>query len=70
MEAPAGVDSVPAVGRARRKSAVTSSGVCIMTAYTEPQLTIADLEAMPEDGNRYELIDSELYVSTSPGFFH
>jgi Uma2 family endonuclease len=41
-----------------------------MTAYTEPPLTIADLEAVPDDGNRYELIDGELYVSTAPSFFH
>jgi Uma2 family endonuclease len=41
-----------------------------MTAYTEPPLTIADLEATPDDGNRYELIDGELYVSTSPSTFH
>jgi len=41
-----------------------------MSVYTEPPLTIADLEAMPDDGNRYELIEGELYVSTSPSFFH
>jgi hypothetical protein len=33
-------------------------------------LTIADLEATPDDGNRYELIDGELYVSTAPSAFH
>jgi Uma2 family endonuclease len=41
-----------------------------MTAYTEPPLTMADIESMPDDGNRYELIDGELHVSTSPTFFH
>ncbi len=41
-----------------------------MSVYTEPPLTIADLEATPDDGNRYELIEGELYVSTSPSFFH
>lgn len=25
---------------------------------------------MADDGNRYELIDGELYVSAAPGFFH
>lgn len=37
---------------------------------TLPRLTNADLEAMPEDGNRYEVIDGELYVSSAPGFLH
>ena len=27
------------------------------------RLTNADVEAMPDDGNRYELIDGDLYVS-------
>jgi Uma2 family endonuclease len=35
------------------------------------RLTIADLDAMPtEDGNRYEIIEGELFVSTSPGLTH
>jgi len=34
------------------------------------KLTIHDLEALPEDGNRYELIDGELHVSTQPHWFH
>ena len=34
-------------------------------------LTIADWDAMPqEDGNRYEIIEGELFVSTSPGLSH
>jgi Uma2 family endonuclease len=34
-------------------------------------LTIADWDAMPHgDGNRYELIEGELFVSTSPGITH
>jgi len=34
-------------------------------------LTIADLDAMPtDDGNRYEIIEGELFVSTSPGLPH
>ena len=41
-----------------------------MSVYTEPPLTIAALESIPDDGNRYELIEGELYVSTSPSFFH
>jgi Uma2 family endonuclease len=33
-------------------------------------LTIADWEAMPDDGNRYEIIEGELFVSSSPGLTH
>src|SRR5690242_10524093 len=32
------------------------------------KLTSADLERMPDDGNRYELIAGELFVSTQPTF--
>jgi hypothetical protein len=41
-----------------------------MAAKIEPILTIADLEAMPEDGNRYELIEGELFVSCAPNLKH
>ncbi|MGI5131746.1 Uma2 family endonuclease [Pseudonocardia sp. CA-107938] len=32
--------------------------------------TVADLEAMPDDGNRYELIDGALIVSPAPNWGH
>ncbi|HEY6329697.1 MAG TPA: Uma2 family endonuclease [Blastocatellia bacterium] len=41
-----------------------------MAAKLEPILTVADLDAMPEDGNRYELIEGELFVSCAPGLQH
>ena len=41
-----------------------------MSTYVEPPLTVTDLEGMPEDGNRYEVIEGELYVSTAPGLPH
>jgi Uma2 family endonuclease len=41
-----------------------------MSAFAEPPLIIADLEAAPDDGNRYELIEGELHVSSSPSYFH
>jgi len=41
-----------------------------MKSYIEPPLTIADLEATPDDGNRYELIEGELHVSTAPSYRH
>ncbi len=33
-------------------------------------MTVADLDCLPEDGNRYELIEGELFVSTAPGLPH
>jgi Uma2 family endonuclease len=33
-------------------------------------LTVSDVESMPDDGNRYEVIDGELFVSTAPSWLH
>ncbi len=41
-----------------------------MVAKLEPLLTIADLDSMPEDGNRYELIEGELFVSRADTLVH
>ena len=41
-----------------------------MAARIEPLLTIADLDSLPEDGNRYELIEGELFVSRAPSLTH
>jgi Uma2 family endonuclease len=40
-----------------------------MAARIEPVLTIGDLDAMPEDGNHYEIIEGELFVS-APSLSH
>jgi Uma2 family endonuclease len=32
--------------------------------------TSADLDGMPDDGKRYEIIDGELYVSKQPHWYH
>lgn len=39
------------------------------TAQGRP-FTVGDLEAMPDDGKRYELIDGMLFVSPAPGTRH
>ena len=41
-----------------------------MVAKIEPLMTVDDLDAMPEDGNRYEVIEGELFVSCAPGLPH
>jgi Uma2 family endonuclease len=42
-----------------------------MASRIEPLLTVADLDAFPDDdGNRYELIGGELFVSRPPGIPH
>ena len=41
-----------------------------MAAKIEPLLTVADLDACPEDNNRYELIEGELFVSRAPSIPH
>ena len=41
-----------------------------MTGQIQPALTIADLVAIPDDGNKYELIEGEIYVSAAPSLVH
>jgi Uma2 family endonuclease len=41
-----------------------------MSSRIEPLLTVADLDALPDDNNRYELIEGELFVSRAPGLSH
>jgi Uma2 family endonuclease len=42
-----------------------------MASKIGPLLTVADLDAFPQDdGNRYELLEGELYVSCAPGIPH
>jgi Uma2 family endonuclease len=37
---------------------------------TSMRWTSADLETLPDDGKRYEIIDGELFVSKQPHFYH
>jgi Uma2 family endonuclease len=41
-----------------------------MASRIEPLMTVADLDACPDDGNRYELIGGELFVSRAPRLAH
>ena len=41
-----------------------------MASKIQPLLTVADLDACPDDNNRYELIEGELFVSRAPGLPH
>lgn len=40
------------------------------TLSEELLFTIDDWENFPDDGNRYEIIEGEIYVSTAPKFIH
>jgi Uma2 family endonuclease len=41
-----------------------------MNTQIQPVLTIADLDCTPDDGNKYELIEGEIYMSRAPGLTH
>ena len=49
--------------------AMTAESGPVQLAHGRP-FTVDDLEAMPDDGNRYELIDGTLLVSPAPGRRH
>lgn len=41
-----------------------------MSTQIESLLTVDDLDLFPDDGNHYELIEGELFVSCAPRLFH
>jgi len=41
-----------------------------MSTQIESLMTVEDLDLFPDDGNRYELIEGELFVSRAPKLFH
>ena len=42
----------------------------VVTSKVEHLMTVVELEALPDDGNVYELIEGELFVSPAPGIPH
>jgi len=42
----------------------------LMAAPATKEWTVDMLEALPDDGNRYEILDGELYVTPSPAWRH
>lgn len=42
----------------------------VMPSVSQSDWTVARLHALPDDGNRYEIIDGVLYVTPSPRFVH
>jgi Uma2 family endonuclease len=41
-----------------------------MSIPKEQLMTVDDLELMPDDGNRYEVIEGELFVTRAPNYEH
>jgi Uma2 family endonuclease len=41
-----------------------------MASRVHPLISVADLECMPDDGKRYEVIEGELFVSSAPSIRH
>jgi Uma2 family endonuclease len=54
----------------RPLSAFETDKVRDMSIQARPILTVADLDVMPENGNSYELIEGDLYVSRAPHIVH
>ncbi len=49
---------------------VLSTDAPVVEGPPQGKWTYADWEALPDNGNRYEVIDGVLYITTAPSFFH
>jgi Uma2 family endonuclease len=50
--------------------AIPTETASIVRGPTQGNWTYIDWERLPDDGNRYEIIEGVLYVTTAPSFFH
>ena len=50
--------------------AIPTDATTSVRGPTQGNWTYADWEQIPDDGNRYEIIEGVLYVTTVPSFFH
>ncbi len=50
--------------------AIPTETAPVVTGPPQGRWTFADWEALPDDGNRYEVIDGALYMTTAPHSFH
>jgi hypothetical protein len=53
-----------------RMSIETTNPPELVTRSLDANWNYARWEQLPEDGNRYEVIDGVLYMTTAPSFFH
>src|SRR5262245_24557104 len=51
-------------------SLVISTDAPVVAGPPQGHWTYADWETLPDDGNRYEIIDGVLYMTTAPSTFH
>ena len=51
-------------------SLVISTDAPVVAGPPQGHWTYADWETLPYDGNRYEIIDGVLYMTTAPSNFH
>ncbi len=51
-------------------SLIVPTDAPIIPGPPQGRWTYADWESLPDDGNRYEIIDGVLYMTTAPSYFH
>src|SRR5690242_5297681 len=49
---------------------IPTEGSIVVSGPPQGHWTAEDFETLPDDGNRYEIINGVLYMSTSPSYFH